>query len=175
MSQKKSNELSEKISKNTYNSITFRIPCTPPTHTQQERKISWKQHRTYLDPKAKKDRQRIIDCIADTLNGPSEERARYPNGVVKPIRVRDAYGFPWDEAVELRIRFVFGTKDKKKSGYKSTKPDLDNLLKSILDSLQIAGVITNDSRVVRIEAEKYWCRTESKEGIELVLKKMDTN
>jgi Holliday junction resolvase RusA-like endonuclease len=36
------------------------------------------------------------------------------------------------------------------------KPDVDNIAKGILDALTQAGVITDDSNVVRLAVEKWW-------------------
>ena len=36
------------------------------------------------------------------------------------------------------------------------RPDLDNYLKAVLDGLQLAGVIADDSQVVRTVAEKFY-------------------
>jgi len=37
------------------------------------------------------------------------------------------------------------------------KPDVDKLVRSVFDSLTIAGVIDDDARVVNLHAEKHFC------------------
>lgn len=147
------------------------ISGPPPTHTQQERKISWKYRRTYLDPKAKKDRARLQSELNKALLQPSNETIRYPNGTVKKKAIKDALHMPWNDSVAMEVIFYFATKDKKLWGKpKSTKPDLDNLLKSLLDSLQAVGVVTNDSRFSHITVQKYWCSPDE-QGIDIHIHK----
>lgn len=47
-------------------------------------------------------------------------------------------------------------KDPAERILKTTKPDLDNVLKSVLDALEQAGVMENDSQVVGIMAWKFY-------------------
>jgi len=63
-------------------------------------------------------------------------------------------------AVAVSIRFVFprpvATKkaDRDRWAYRVARPDIDNLTKSVLDSLSQAKVWADDQQVARIEAEK---------------------
>ena len=41
--------------------------------------------------------------------------------------------------------------------YKTNKPDLDNLTKLVLDSLENCGFFRNDSQIASIVADKYYC------------------
>lgn len=62
--------------------------------------------------------------------------------------------------IEVKIQIYFGIQDKKKWGeYKNTRPDIDNFLKSILDSLN--GLAwEDDGQIVKITAEKYYSRVD---------------
>jgi Holliday junction resolvase RusA-like endonuclease len=44
--------------------------------------------------------------------------------------------------------------------YKPTKPDCDNELKAVLDSMVLAGVLTDDNLVVRATVESCWSEKE---------------
>ena len=88
------------------------------------------------------------------------------------VLAREAYDGPAiDEPVTLRVRFVMRRparlnrkKDPEGLVPHDRKPDVDNLLKSIKDGM--SSVLANDSRVVRVEAEKFYaeksgmCRVE---------------
>ena len=70
---------------------------------------------------------------------------------------------PIDSAVYIRIEFIFQRpkrlmrrKDPREKIYKASSPDIDNLCKSVLDALQDALVIKNDSCVVGLSAMKYY-------------------
>jgi len=69
----------------------------------------------------------------------------------------------WDCPVVLRVLFVskwLGGHGKKARArgwaWDSTVPDVDNRTKQLLDVLQNIGAITNDSRIVRVEATKIY-------------------
>ncbi len=63
-------------------------------------------------------------------------------------------------AVAVSIRFIFPRPiaakkaDRDRWGYRTARPDIDNLTKSVLDSLSQAKVWADDQQVARIEAEK---------------------
>ncbi len=70
---------------------------------------------------------------------------------------------PLDGAVEMTIKFYFGlpkSKHRKRNLVeqqpKLTKPDLDNCIKSVKDSLNKIAY-ADDSQVWKITAEKYYC------------------
>ena len=58
--------------------------------------------------------------------------------------------------LKVYIRFCFAVKDKKKQfAFKDTKPDIDNLIKSLLDGLN--GVAwKDDAQIVEIKAAKLY-------------------
>lgn len=62
---------------------------------------------------------------------------------------------PLDDLFQVLIRFGYpAPKKAKESRYKASRPDIDNLAKSVLDGLGQSGVIGDDSRVVRLGVEK---------------------
>lgn len=60
-----------------------------------------------------------------------------------------------DDLFKVSIQFVYpAPKSAKESRYKASRPDIDNLSKSVMDGLGRCGVIGDDSRVVKLLAEK---------------------
>jgi Holliday junction resolvase RusA-like endonuclease len=82
---------------------------------------------------------------------------------------------PIDGPISVHISFRFGynkgirKKDIGKILWKTTRPDLDNMEKSILDSLSRVGVITEDKNVVLKSSEKCYCK---KPGIYITIDKL---
>lgn len=73
---------------------------------------------------------------------------------------------PFNSEIEVEYKFYFAPLknfnkkikaliDNNRAVYKSTKPDIDNLLKHINDSLENI-VFNNDSQIVRMTAEKLY-------------------
>ena len=67
------------------------------------------------------------------------------------------------EPMFMQIHFVFQRpqslmrkKDPEERIWKATKPDIDNLVKSVMDSLQDCKVIKDDSQVVGLIAYKWY-------------------
>jgi Holliday junction resolvase RusA-like endonuclease len=82
------------------------------------------------------------------------ESAVLSNGIPKspidgPIAVNISFRFSYNKSVRKR--------DIGKFIWKATRPDLDNMEKSILDSLSRIGVITEDKNVVSKTSEKCYC------------------
>ena len=64
--------------------------------------------------------------------------------------------------LSLKVRFSMPKpKRGKHIGYHYKKPDLDNLVKSLCDGLEGAGVLHNDSQIAHIEAYKSYCEAPS--------------
>ena len=74
------------------------------------------------------------------------------------------YGEQFEKPVYIKIIWVFPYKRTEKKSIvkseriipKSTRPDIDNLQKALLDELTKAGVISDDSIVSRLTLEKCW-------------------
>jgi Holliday junction resolvase RusA-like endonuclease len=65
---------------------------------------------------------------------------------------------PLDEPVELIVNFYMPKPASVKRLLPSVSPDLDKLIRSVGDALAIAGVYTDDSRIVRISARKLYAQ-----------------
>lgn len=68
---------------------------------------------------------------------------------------------PWDAPVAVTVTFRFPMPASRNRAtrlrgwaWKQSKPDLDKLLRSTCDSLTTAGLLADDSRIVRAVAEK---------------------
>jgi Holliday junction resolvase RusA-like endonuclease len=68
---------------------------------------------------------------------------------------------PWNGPVAVYVTFRFAMPASRLRAirergwaWKTSKPDLDKLLRSTCDSLVTAGLLTDDSRIVRAVAEK---------------------
>ena len=68
---------------------------------------------------------------------------------------KSKHGFPVDVAVHAEITALFPRPaSRKKAAHMDRKPDLDNVCKSVIDGLSNAGAVTNDARIVSIDAKK---------------------
>lgn len=65
---------------------------------------------------------------------------------------------PLDEPVELIVNFYMPRPASVKRPLPSVAPDLDKLVRAVGDALAIAGVYTDDSRIVRISARKLYAQ-----------------
>jgi crossover junction endodeoxyribonuclease RusA len=68
-----------------------------------------------------------------------------------------AQGEPWDGPVAIKIEFVFPRPKAAKHRTRHTvKPDLDKLIRSVLDSLVAGGLLVDDARICEISASKFY-------------------
>ena len=78
------------------------------------------------------------------------------------VRLAGLPATPIDGPIEVFLSFRFGynkglpKKYRGKQIWKTTRPDLDNMEKAILDSLTRIGVITEDKNVVLKNSEKFY-------------------
>jgi Holliday junction resolvase RusA-like endonuclease len=65
---------------------------------------------------------------------------------------------PIETPVRLTVKLGIPTKDKRKirKGWKDTRPDLDNMLKLMLDCLTEMSFLKDDALIVQLVAEKKW-------------------
>ena len=65
---------------------------------------------------------------------------------------------PIETPVRLTVKLGIPTKDKKKlkKEWKDTRPDLDNMLKLMLDCLTEMSFLKDDALIVQLVAEKKW-------------------
>lgn len=78
---------------------------------------------------------------------------------------------PFDGRVIARLRFNFQRPPSlpRRVEDKKTKPDWDNLSKSVIDGLEKAGVFTNDSRITDAVTSKRFVSDGHPEGVEVEL------
>jgi crossover junction endodeoxyribonuclease RusA len=65
---------------------------------------------------------------------------------------------PIDGPCELNVMFLMPKPVSVKRSSPSVAPDLDKLIRSVGDALAIAGVYTDDSRIIRISARKVYAQ-----------------
>lgn len=65
---------------------------------------------------------------------------------------------PIETPVRLTVKLGIPTNDKRKirKGWKDTRPDLDNMLKLMLDCLTEMSFLKDDALIVQLVAEKKW-------------------
>lgn len=61
-------------------------------------------------------------------------------------------------AVAVTFLLLKPSSSPKKRRYPDTRPDLDKLVRSVLDALADGGLLANDSRVVDLQATKRWAQ-----------------
>jgi Holliday junction resolvase RusA-like endonuclease len=61
--------------------------------------------------------------------------------------------------------FIKRPEHRKNARFPDTKPDHDNLVKSMQDCLERAGIIENDSRIVQCTTRKVFCSGEGSNGV----------
>jgi Holliday junction resolvase RusA-like endonuclease len=66
------------------------------------------------------------------------------------------------DPVKLKVTFyIERPKQPKHKVWPGQKPDLDHLVRGCADPLVIAGLLKDDSLIVKILAEKVWCSAET--------------
>lgn len=128
--------------------IRIRIDGQPETCTAQERRILWQAKMTYLPKNVKDAKERYYAAVVDNEDKPET---------------------PWDCPIECELHFHFFQKNGKPGQPKTTKPDLDNASKLLIDQLARAEYFVNDSRIWRLTVTKDFV-AQGEEGIDVVLK-----
>ena len=116
--------------------IKFFIECEPPTHTQQEHRVSRRKDGSvyfYEDRKLKEVRAFLSDQVAK----------------MKPDK-------PMKGAIRLTVKWCFPGKGKPDGTYKFTKPDTDNLNKLLKDVMTDERYWKDDAQVASEIIEKFW-------------------
>lgn len=63
---------------------------------------------------------------------------------------------PIDAPVSVYMDFYLPRPKRPRYDAPAVKPDVDKLVRAILDSLEVSGVLTNDSRVTHLKAVKHY-------------------
>lgn len=82
---------------------------------------------------------------------------------------------PRGQALEARIRFRFQRPRTVTRALPTVPPDLDKLVRATLDGLVDGGIITDDSQIVRLEAEKIYVPTLDAQGAAITLKEFTSD
>jgi len=87
----------------------------------------------------------------------STKHKRWRNAVV--FAALDLIGEDWvpiDEPVELSVVFYLPRPKTATREFPAVMPDLDKLIRAVGDSLTTAGIISDDSRIIAIHAQKLY-------------------
>lgn len=128
------------------------MDITPPTATDQHKgyRIASVNGRQVVMTYRKKPQQEAHQRYLSLLKADAARR-------------RDGIG-SWrmfTRAISVRVMFLFphpsnvAKRDRDKAFVKTTRPDLDNMAKGLIDCLSEAGVIQDDSLIWRLELSKY--------------------
>lgn len=78
-------------------------------------------------------------------------------------------GPPIDQPVHVELCFWMPRPKRPRWPVPAVKPDLDKLVRSVHDSLQAGGVLAEDSRVVRLTAQKAYVPDGQEPGVTVVI------
>jgi crossover junction endodeoxyribonuclease RusA len=87
----------------------------------------------------------------------STKHKRWRNAVV--FAALDLIGEDWvpiDEPVELSVIFYLPRPKTATREFPAVMPDLDKLIRAVGESLTTAGIISDDSRIIAIHAQKLY-------------------
>jgi Holliday junction resolvase RusA-like endonuclease len=74
-----------------------------------------------------------------------------------------------DEPVTVVVEFFLPKPSSVSRLLPSVKPDLDKLLRAILDALEQSGVIVNDSRVTTLSGKKRYAKPDQETGAHIIV------
>jgi crossover junction endodeoxyribonuclease RusA len=87
----------------------------------------------------------------------STKHKRWRNAVVfAALDLIDEDWVPIDEPVELSVIFYLPRPKTATREFPAVMPDLDKLIRAVGDSLTTAGIISDDSRIIAIHAQKLY-------------------
>jgi Holliday junction resolvase RusA-like endonuclease len=129
------------------NPVEIHLAGEPPRQTHQSRLRAYRIGKFCRIVKAKPDAatERVANQIAAHVQAIRKTQPTiFPADV--PLAVILAFHFPFPAAVKAR--------DRKATSWRTQRPDLDNLSKSILDALTDAGAWADDAQVVDLTLKK---------------------
>lgn len=113
----------------------FFIPMIPPTATYQEKKTRViKDKQIHYEPAE-------IAVIRDKFTGLLMQHS--PDEIMKP-------------PIRLITKWIWPVTDNHPEGYKSTKPDTDNMIKLFKDCMTVVGFWKDDAHVASEITEKFY-------------------
>lgn len=127
------------------------IPGEPPRATAQQ-----KGYNRYTGQYYKK--KSVLEA--------AEKYDFYIRQAMKEVELKEGFTFPTEAPVEVFIRFVFSTKNKKLQGEpKTTRPDCDNMGKQLVDELTACQLVKDDALIYNLNISKWWARKEEAPGV----------
>ncbi|OFN19024.1 hypothetical protein HMPREF2604_05205 [Corynebacterium sp. HMSC055A01] len=76
---------------------------------------------------------------------------------------------PVDAPVSVFMDFYLPKPKRPRYDVPAVKPDVDKLARSVLDALEAAGILTNDSRVTKLRATKHYANTATPPGADITI------
>lgn len=132
-------------------SIHIKIKGNPPTRTAQQKGIKViNGHPMFFEKKAVRDAKTELMWK------------------LKPF----VPAHPMEGALSVEITWMFELKACKAPHYKTTRPDLDNLEKGLLDVLGTMGFFHDDAQVVDKRTDK-WAVPVGNGGLEIVIREVE--
>ena len=131
-----------------YPTLSFCIPGEPIAKGRPRVARRGKGFRVYTDEKTREFEQ----AVAAAARRAADDQGGWTVGARVPLRL--------DVEVVCRRpvdRFRVADDDGQRTA-KTTRPDLGNYLKSLIDGLQLAKLFADDAQIVEIRARKAWGR-----------------
>lgn len=122
--------------------MTIEIPGTPPTTTQQQHRVIVVNGRPKFIPGkgVAKTRQYFRNALlpyqGQTIDG--------------PVAVTTIWSYPYRTSEPKKVT------EKKLVLPKDTRPDIDNLMKALLDEVVSAGILPDDNAIATLTTYKCW-------------------
>lgn len=88
---------------------------------------------------------------------------------VKQEATKNRPSAPVDAPVSVFMDFYLPRPKRPRYDVPAVKPDVDKLARSVLDGLEAAGVITNDSRVTKLRATKHYASDVTPPGADITI------
>ena len=88
---------------------------------------------------------------------------------VKQEATKNRPSEPIDAPVSVFMDFYLPSPKRPRYDVPAVKPDVDKLARSVLDALEAAGVITNDSRVTKLRATKHYANDATPPGADITI------
>lgn len=88
---------------------------------------------------------------------------------VKQEAAKNRPNAPIDGPVDVSMDFYLPRPKRPRYDVPAVKPDADKLARSILDGLEGAGILKNDSRVTHLEATKHYANEATPPGADITI------
>lgn len=88
---------------------------------------------------------------------------------VKQEAAKNRPSAPIDGPVDVSMDFYLPRPKRPRYDTPAVKPDADKLARSILDGLEAAGILKNDSRVTHLQATKHYATQTTPPGADITI------